>query len=474
MPPQLALLLWVILLAALLWFDPANLPRLSRALWLPVIWLFFVGSRLPSQWLGSSSGLSAQALQEGSPLDRVIYLILMLLALWVLTSRAFRWDLFLTRNAALTAFLLLALLSAFWSDFPLIAFKRWFRDIGAYLVILVALSDPQPLEAIRAVLRRTSYLLIPLSIVLDKYYPQLSKEYDPWTGAGYYAGAATSKNMLGVACLVSGLFFFWDTVTRWPEKKQRRTKRILLVNAAFFAMTLSLLHDAQSTTSDICLILGCLVVAAANIKAIRRRPALLKFLIPATFLLYIIMDFGFGLNQSMAVAVGKDPTLHDRTKIWGFLIGMHTNPIVGTGYQSFWLGPRLEWFWDNAQLGHINEAHNGFLEVYLELGLAGIVCIIALMAATYRGLCKRLDSSSSLAVLGLATWIVLLFYNMSEAAFEAGLLYMVFLTAAIAPAKEGTRAKGKVQVSRRKAEAAGVGHVTQVPGFSSHATAQRR
>ena len=67
-------------------------------------------------------------------------------------------------------FLLFALLSVLWSDFPLVALKRWFRDLGNYLVILVVLSDPRPLEAVRALLRRLCYLLIPLSILLVKYY----------------------------------------------------------------------------------------------------------------------------------------------------------------------------------------------------------------------------------------------------------------------------------------------------------------
>jgi transposase len=34
-----------------------------------------------------------------------------------------------------------------------------------------------------------------------------------------------------------------------------------------------------------------------------------------------------------------------------------------SGYESFWLGPRLLWVWEQA--GGVNEAHNGYLEVYL-------------------------------------------------------------------------------------------------------------
>jgi O-antigen ligase len=258
--------------------------------------------------------------------------------------------------------------------------------------------------------------------------------------------------MLGVLCLISGLFFFWDTLARWHERKQRRTKRIIVLNVAFFAATIWLLRVAESTTSEVCLFLGFLVVLAAYSKKFRRNPKLLKVLIPASFCLYLILDFGLGMNGKMAGAVGKDPTLTDRTKIWSFLLGMHTNPIIGTGYQSFWLGPRLEWFWDNAGLGHLNEAHNGYLETYINLGLIGDVFLIGFLVASYRAICSKLEPISSLAVLGLALWMALVFYNMSEAAFEGGLLYSVFLLGAIVvPGRAKNRVRSAVSLENATA-----------------------
>jgi exopolysaccharide production protein ExoQ len=431
MPPTLALIFWLILLSVLLRFDPARDSKVSLSLWVPVISMFIVGSRNPSQWLNGQMGMSAQAFEEGSSLDRTISSALILLALGILMSRSFKWEGFFARNLSLIAFLSFALVSVCWSDFPFVAFKRWFRDIGNYLGILVVLSDPRPLEAVRVVLRRLSFLLVPLSILLIKYYPVLGRHYSYWTGSIEFVGAATSKNMLGLLCMISGLFFFWDTVMRWPERKQRRTKRIILLNLAFIAMTIWLLNLAQSTTSDICLFLGCLVIAATRTKVFQRNPIFLKTLIPALFCLYLILNFGFDMNGSMAEAVGKDPTLTDRSKIWAFVLGMHTNPLVGTGYQSFWLGPRLEWFWQNAGLGHLNEAHNGYLEVYLELGLVGIAFLITFLIASYRTICRMLALRSNLAVLGLATWLALAFYNMSEAAFQNGLLWTMFLMVTI-------------------------------------------
>ncbi len=305
MPPSVALLVWLILLLGLLCFDPAKDSGTSLALWVPVTWMFIVGSRLPSQWFGNQVGQAAQALEEGNPLDRSVYFILMLLAIGILISRSFNWGDFFARNLALVAFLSFALLSVMWSDFPFVAFKRWFRDLGNYLVILVALSDPRPLEAVRTVLRRLCYLLIPLSILLVKYYPEMGKQYDQWTGIATYAGATTSKNMLGVACLLSGIFLFWDTVTRWSHRKERQTKRIILVNGSFLAMTLWLLNLSNSATSRVCLVLGCLVIAAVHSKAFRRRPGFLKALIPVGF--SSVHDSGIRLRVERGASRGRRP-----------------------------------------------------------------------------------------------------------------------------------------------------------------------
>jgi exopolysaccharide production protein ExoQ len=464
MPPFIALALWFVLLVGLLWSDPAKSPNAQPALWIPTIAMFIVGTRNISQWLTGQVGMSAAAFEEGNPLDRVISLTLILLAVGVVMSRSINWGALFERNLALLVFVSFALLSVLWSDYPFTAFKRWFRDLGTYLMIMVVLSDPRPVEAVRTVLRRLGYLMVPLSILLIKYYSTIGRHYSYWTGETEFVGAATSKNMLGLLCLISGLFFFWDTVTRWADRKQPKVKRIILVNVAFMIMTLWLMNSAKSTTSYVCLALGSLVIFAAHTRFFRQHSTLLKVLIPASFCLYLILDFGLGMNGSMAQAVGKDPTLTDRTKIWAFVLGMHTNPLIGTGYQSFWLGPRLEYFWMHAGLGHLNEAHNGYLEVYLELGLLGVFILIGFLIAAYQIICRRLTSSFDLAVLGMATWMALVFYNMSEAAFETGLMWMMLLLTAVALPKRSTE---------RVRHVAGFGEVAlveRIPSFSQSVT----
>ena len=182
MPPSLALFLWLILLLGLLRFDPAKDSGTSLALWVPVIWMFILGTRLPSQWLGGQVGQVAEALEEGNPLDRTIFSVLILLAIGILMSRSFKWGDFFGRNIALTAFLSFRPGELCLVRLPLRLLKAVVSRPRQLPVILVVLSDPRPLEAVRTLLRRLSYLLIPLSIVLIKYYPEISRQYDLWTG----------------------------------------------------------------------------------------------------------------------------------------------------------------------------------------------------------------------------------------------------------------------------------------------------
>lgn len=467
MPPSLALFLWVVLLVGLLHFDPAKDREISLALWVPVIWIFILSSRLPSQWLGQPVGSAAEAYQEGNPLDRTVSLILISLAIGILASRSIRWADLFGRNRALTAFLLYALVSVYWSDFPFVAFKRWFRDLGNYLVILVVLSDPRPIEAIRTLLRRLCYLLIPLSILLIKYYPQMARQYDEWTGTGTFSGAATSKNTLGVGCLISGLFFLWDLVSRWPERRKQRIKRIILVDAAFFAMTLWVLNLSNSATSRVCLILGCLVIATAHSKWSQRHPNFLKILVPASFCLYLICSLTFNVTGQLAGAVGRDPTLTDRTKIWDMLLKMHTNPLMGTGYESLWLGPRLDWIWSQG-FGHLNEAHNGYLEVYLNLGLIGLCLLCIFIIASYLTISKRLRTNLTFGSFGMAMWATMLFHSVTEADFRSGSLWLVFLLSAIAVRVTN---KQRVRITTKFDAPIAAG---EVPGLSMQTTGQHR
>ena len=83
MPPKLALILTIGFIAVLFRRDFREKPNVTRAIWLPTIWMFIIASRPISQWLHifGLPGFGAVAVEEGSSLDALVYLGLLLLGI---------------------------------------------------------------------------------------------------------------------------------------------------------------------------------------------------------------------------------------------------------------------------------------------------------------------------------------------------------------------------------------------------------
>src|SRR5690242_8794655 len=105
-------------------------------------------SRPASNWLNLNSQIDAQSItsqiSEGSPVDRAIGTILIVLGLIVL-ARRYRTKRALRGCWPVLLFLAYSVLSLIWSEFPDIAFKRWIREVGNLVIILIVWTDPQPI-----------------------------------------------------------------------------------------------------------------------------------------------------------------------------------------------------------------------------------------------------------------------------------------------------------------------------------------
>jgi len=123
-----------------------------------------------------------------------------------------------------------------------------------------------------------------------------------------------------------------------------------------------------------------------------------------------------GVSATALQSIGKDPTLTDRTAIWDLVIGMTKNPLMGTGFESFWLGPRLERIWSVYAWGPM-EAHNGYIEIYLQLGWIGIALLGVVIVTGYRRVIAAYRNNLPVATLMLAYFVVGVVYNFTEAAY---------------------------------------------------------
>src|SRR5437762_3157805 len=211
LPPIIASFLTIAFVVFLFRRDIREKPDVTGALWLPLIWLVLGCSRAVSQWL-NIFGLpvaGASSVEEGSPLDAWFFFVLIVAGFYILLKRQVGLSEIIQNNGWLIVFLLYCFISIAWSDFPFVAFKRWIKILGHPIMVLIVLTEPDPEEAMIRLMKRCAYVVVPVSILWIKYYPNLGRRFDHWTGAAMSNGIAYQKNSLGGDCLIVGFFFFW-------------------------------------------------------------------------------------------------------------------------------------------------------------------------------------------------------------------------------------------------------------------------
>ena len=432
MPPPLALVLTLGLICFLFWRDLNQKPKVSSSLFLPLIWYFLTGSRLFSQWLSVIGvHVGATSVEDGSPIDSLVLLVLILGGLHVLSKRHVQLSEFRRQNPWLMIFLVYCLISVVWSDFPIIAFKRWIKILGHPIMALIILTEPDPLEAARRVLIRTGYLFIPLSLLLAKYFPQFGRSYNTWTGQEYLQGAATGKNQLGHACMIIGIVFFWNLLQALQIKDRRQKLYEILTSACLLAMTSWLLKESNSATSLAVGVLGAIVLVVVGLPFIDKK-RIGAYLIVG-MIAFAAADSMFGVYATIVHGLGRNLTLTDRTNIWADVLKIDPNPVLGVGFESFWLGDRVNEFY--AMLPEergIGEAHNGYLEIYLDLGIVGVAILGILLFKTFQAINRNMLGRFEYSRLRLALFIAIVVYNFTEAAFvSVHFIYAIFFLIAI-------------------------------------------
>jgi O-antigen ligase len=429
MPPWIASFLFTIGIAGLFILNRDREARTSKALWLPVLWLLIVGSRPMSVWLQMGPPRLPEEYLEGSPLDRNIYAVLLAAGIVVLFARQSTVVKVLRANGPLILFLFYCAVSISWSDYPNVAFKRWIKFLGDYVMVLVVVTDSNPLCAIKRVLARVGFLLLPISILLIKYYPDLGRVYaSHWDATVYYAGVTSDKNMLGMTCMVFGVGSVWCFLQELQRDKHTRRIGTLIAHGAILAMVFWLFRMANSMTSFSCFLMASALIVATSFRGLARKPWLVHLLIVLVLSLSVsalFLNVGSGLVENL----GRDATLTGRTELWEQLLKLNTNSILGTGFESFWLGSRVVQLW-SIYWWHPNESHNGYLEVYLNLGWIGIGLLAVIFVTGYRSIVRLLSQEPEAARLCLACFLIGVAYNFTEAAIKTtGLVWIAFVLA---------------------------------------------
>jgi len=448
LPPSIASCLTVAFIIFLFRRDIRQKPDVSGALWLPFIWLMIPFSRALSQWLNIfglpvSGGVSVE---EGSPLDAWFFFALIAAGSCVLVKRQVSVSEVIQNNGWLIVFVFYCFISIAWSDFPSVAFKRWIKILGHPIMALIILTEPNPDQAVKTLLKRCAYVVVPVSILFIKYYPKLGRAFDEW-GSPMNTGITQNKNSLGSDGLILGFFFFWYLLQIWQTERSTQRRNELRLIAGFLIGILYLLRLAHSATATISLFVAILIVVFVGIRSIKN---FIGTYMLAALVLVAAAELAFGISGRLSESLGRGSEMSGRTVLWANCLEVQPNPIFGTGFQSFWLGERLKRMAAFYQGWHPGGAHNGYLDMYLNLGLIGLSILIGLLITTFWKIRLELFRNFEWGryQLGFLAAVVLRAWTEETFATQGALWFVFYIVALDYPRTHLTTAQPSVGASR--------------------------
>jgi len=367
---------------------------------------------------------------DGSPTDAAIYAVLMVAGLVSVFRRRSRAIPLFKANGPLLIFFFYCLISTLWSPFHGPAFKRWTKDVGDLIMVVIVVTDAQPLAAIQRLYSRLGFVLFPFSVVLIRY-TDLGRGYDP-DGNPMNTGITTNKNALGLIVFLVLLGTTWQLRALFMDRKAPSRTRRLVAQGTLFIFGIALLEMAHCATAVGCFVLGTGLMLATNLRAFRNRPGRVHALCLGAVVVGGLITL-FGGVSVVTSALGRNSDL-GRTDIWRASMAAADSPIFGTGYESFWnanvdkVAQNLPGYW---HMHGLVSAHNGYIQIYLDLGWVGVGLIAAILMSGYRRAARTFGSNPQFGGLILAYIATSAFYNITEAGFRVLTPSWIFLLLAL-------------------------------------------
>jgi len=314
----------------------------------------------------------------------------------------------------------LAVSSTLWSSSPELTLRRslW---LGATTLVGFLYGRCQGTEQQSIILARCILAVAVLSLLLAVLLPGFGVEQD--VHSGDWKGIFSQKNVLGrimslgVVLSLTGPF----------------AGRRVVCSTGMFLVCSFLLFKSGSRTAIAITIIVALLVACWYL--CRRLPLYAKLATIALGLALAISAYALVGTDVLLRLADRDSTLTGRTDIWEAAVTAgESHWLFGYGFSAVWLGPY-------STIGdHIFDstahAHNGFLNLMLELGAIGLFLFLALITKTFLREVRRLTVAPSpvhLWRLAFVIWLIL--YNCAESTGPAynDLFWMLAVAISIEP-----------------------------------------
>jgi exopolysaccharide production protein ExoQ len=337
-----------------------------------------------------------------------LYLILSLLVI----SRAGDFVRAAWRGKAALLFGAFAVASMSWSTVPSVTARRGVSLVMATLLglyFVVRFNERERLRIVCWTLGAAAVLSLIVGIVVPSV--GLMPNADSWRGVFVH------KNLLGKTMALSvGAFLLL-------AQDGGRRRWLALAGAGLSFVLLLLSRSVSALLIGVTIAAVTPLLRSVRLSHVRHLGILIAAVIVAEgILLGVYFEW-----ESMLTSIGRNPTLTGRTDLWLEVLSLiQQRPWLGYGLGGFWLG----WEGESAAVWSAigwrpPHAHNGLLDVTLDLGIVGLALFLAGYVTAWTKALRAARSASSLN--GLWALMFLMFLLLSEAT-ESALLAQNSLT----------------------------------------------
>lgn len=241
--------------------------------------------------------------------------------------------------------------------------------------------------------------------------------------AGSWRGFFDHKNVLGRFSVLSAIVFF---ILIFQKKSIRKVSIVFLLLSTFLVLSTT----SMSALGNLVGLLGAFLFFRFN-KWKGKKNILLIDIISLLFLLFYVIVINNW--DAIFLSLGRDPTLTGRTYIWAYALErLPERPWLGFG-RSVFFDPSTGYilgFSKYIKAYLPPHAHNGFVDLLLEVGIIGLIVFLLSWIQTFRSyLIKARTQDETLYLLPVLFMTFLIIYNMTESILLRGssIYWILFL-----------------------------------------------
>ena len=371
---------------------------------------------------------------------------------WKSTFRQMPWP--------LTSLLALMLVGTIWSNYPTVTFGAALVQIAttSFALFLASAFDWREIlrlfaNSLRVILFGSVLFELFAAIIvrgpIEPFFPNYDGDQPPavafyWTQGNLFSddriqGIVGNSNMLAYMAMIAVVVFA-------IERAGNTTSRLVTILSFAATVPMLLLSRSASIGFAMAAVAAAAIVSIAvegKERDVRHRYYRVAWLIIGTGALLVLT-----YRATIFTLLGKSPDMTGRTKIWKIVLDLiDERPLQGWGWTSYWV-PWVEPYQGLVVINNVPyfQAHNAFLDVWLQLGAIGLGLFVLLVGITFVRVWRlAVRHTNPLYLWPILVFVGIITQNLTESRIlvEIGWVILVLFAVKVRDPDESLEPRGK-------------------------------